>query len=111
MKDYDALLIPILTSKLDTKTIHGWQTKIASLPKELLPTYSEFCTYKLLLAEIPEEIKISTKNTFHKGKFHTNNYSSISHITCPHCKGDHFIQKCETFLNGKPRERKLEIVY
>ena len=105
VKDYDALLIPTLTSKLDTKTIHGWQTKIVSLPRELLPTYSEFRTYMLFLAETPEEIKITTKNTFHKGKFHTNNYSSISNIACPHCKEDRFIQKCETFLNSNPRER------
>ena len=45
MRDYQALLIPLLVSKLDNKIIRDWETKIANLPKccLLMMNSASFC--------------------------------------------------------------------
>ena len=105
LRDYHALLIPLLVSKLDNKIIRDWETKIANLPKEVLPTYDELRKFLLLLAETTDIIKVSTHNTQNHGKPRISSHSSTINISCVHCKGAHFIHKCDKFLKIEPSER------
>ena len=97
----DAFLLPLFTSKLEHKLTHEWETKIALLPKEQLPSYGEFRSFMLLIAETADTIKDShktnTQNSSHHVKYRANSFSTTSFTKCILCKESHCLYACKTF--------------
>ena len=98
----DAFLLPLFTSKLEHKLTHEWETKIALLPKEQLPSYGEFRSFMLLIAETADTIKDShktnTQNSSHHVKYRASSFSTTSFTKCILCKESHCLYACKTFL-------------
>lgn len=108
----DAILIPLLISKLDQKLVREWENKIVSFSKNTLPTYDDFRSFMFLQAEVADitkDIKHITKsgpqNTSNSSKLRTIAYYSTSEIKCPLCQDKHFIYQCQRLLKQDIHER------
>ncbi|XP_063921279.1 uncharacterized protein LOC135136082 [Zophobas morio] len=120
---WDALLIPIITEKLDYATKREWQTVLnKEVPKYV--DFNEFLEkrYQILeaLTTIKPQISNNSKptNTFKNNNNsnnnkYGNNRSFSNHLvykpTCSFCKKGHSIYQCDDFLKRTVVERLNEI--
>ena len=102
IENSNALLVPLFISKLDQMLIHEWERKIASVSKDVLPTYDDFRSFMLLAAETSDITKdfskMMSQNSPHNAKSRTNVYSSTISIECTLCHEPHFLYQCKRFL-------------
>ena len=99
--DFNALLIPLLISKLDSGLVREWEVKIASLPKTVLPTYDDFRSFMLFAAEtstVTKDLSKSTSHSSQKGIPRTGAYSVTNSVTCALCNDSHYLFQCQRFL-------------
>ena len=108
----DAILIPLLVSKLDQNLIREWENKIVTLSKNTLPTYDSFRSFMLVQAEVinvTKETKHITRsasqNISYNSKQRTGTYSATNTIICPLCHDKHFIYQCPQWLKQDICER------
>lgn len=108
---WDALIIYIITSKMDAKTRKEWELYEKS---DVIPSMDDINKFLKQRCEVLEKLSVTSncenkkeKLNVPKNKFHTyvTNNSSEKTPQCYHCKGPHTIFKCESFLSNDPQER------
>lgn len=118
IEEWDALIIPIITSKLDFQTNKEWELKLNSEPDSFtrLPTLTELLTFLNNKQNTLQTIYKGDKD-FDKPKTQSNKIIrsfATANITCVFCNKDHNIHSCDIFnklneneRNSKVRELKL----
>ncbi|XP_030763274.1 uncharacterized protein LOC115887891 [Sitophilus oryzae] len=109
---WDALIIHIITSKLDNATRRSWESTIFNTE---LPTYNElidFLKEKCRILETIETNYISKSQKNYKNEPPLKRDFKTFLTTenkCSMCKGDHTIYNCTFFLSLSPTERFSDI--
>lgn len=100
----NAIIIHLITSKLDSLTHREWESKNNSDQLSSLEDMTSFLSQKCQLLETLDVSKQPIQNKLPRFQ------ASIATITsCPFCKGDHFIFKCHSFLKLPVSERQQEV--
>lgn len=118
---WDALLIPIISSKLDMQTVKDWEAKLNNegnlnnIPE--FETFLDFlnCRQNTLETIIQKKSAENIKPNNHLANKHIKTFTTVNQInTCDYCKQNHYLQHCEAFLkldvterNQKAKEFKL----
>ncbi|CAG9135443.1 unnamed protein product [Plutella xylostella] len=113
VKQWDTLLINIVTHKLDQKTYREWEECKGRLDQNSSITFDLFIQFVRGRADLIETLEMSRNlnSTSHKSSSklkamvsvqHTNNNNnsntdSIKNV-CPKCNGDHNLSNCTQFL-------------
>ncbi|XP_048481010.1 uncharacterized protein LOC119694823 [Plutella xylostella] len=113
VKQWDTLLIHIVTHKLDQKTYREWEECKGRLDQNSSITFDLFIQFVRGRADLIETLEMSRNlnSTSHKSSSklkamvsvqHTNNKNnsntdSIKNV-CPKCNGDHNLSNCTQFL-------------
>lgn len=103
-KHWDALLIYLITSKLDSVTVSEWEKQRADRD---LPTLEEFKRFLSLRTNILETLELNKKG-IHKAKQsdHLKTRSLlVKKQECAVCKEEHHISSCVKFLQFSTQER------
>lgn len=119
VEKWDTILIYLFNNKLDWKTRQLWQEKIAALDKTNRPTLSYFLevlemrSQTLEMAERApksENKAVSSKNENKPTSCKKNmSFSSTTAPICEYCKEQHYLFKCNKFLELLPEKRFTEI--
>lgn len=106
-QEWDAILIPLLLSKLDMRLNREWEAKlVSSFKKDELPSYKTFISFLLEKSEATDIVKSYTPvNMQPNTKFNTKSFASTYNPICPLCKDTHKINVCKQFLNQNLEER------
>lgn len=107
-KNWDVVLIYLLSNKLDSNTRAHWEQYPT---KNKLPTYEEFIKCLYARAQVLEA-SANNEKRINPGKTNPHNYKkevmvslSAQNSKCLHCNGNHRIYYCRKFLELKPKER------
>lgn len=95
---WDALLICLISAKLDNVTVQEWEKQCA---KNELPTLEEFKEFLSLRANL-ETLELSDKAT-HKSKRIKSKKSNsflVQKQSCAMCQEAHRLQQCPKFLES-----------
>lgn len=107
VESWDALLIEVINSKLDSKLIEDWESSSA---ESELPTYQELLQFLILKCKIVEAVtegkfENPTKNNKFS-QFKNKTYVAIQpEIKCLMCSEEHFIYQCKKFKSMSTNDR------
>lgn len=115
---WNAILVYIITMKLDKTTRRSWER---SLDNESRPNFDELLSFLHKYSRDDEVSSVSASNkeptnkgrNRHGGHFNShmprNAYTYLNTnskgIICPVCENDHYIQACPIFLQLEPQDR------
>ncbi|KAF5281925.1 hypothetical protein FQR65_LT14451 [Abscondita terminalis] len=123
IESWDAILVPIITDKLDAKSQREWElfhiqeieknpnNHVSSTVKDLLKTIKRRC-------DLLESLRVEKSDTINSNSPTNRNEcrrkTTLSHLntnalSCYFCKGEHTIYKCEKFQKLTILERIKEI--
>ena len=117
VESWDALLIHVVTSKLDSTTLRAWEIHCDA---EELPKFDEFCKFIQHRCNMLESLHSKQDqgrqieaNRGKPSRSHVDQrkYSTTFHSTnrqqlqCSMCKGSHQLFQCEKFKNLTPKQR------
>lgn len=120
VENWDALLVPIVVSKLDNQTVKEWEVKLNNDAEDMntVPSLKDllsFIMHKQNILEILSQKKGNQSNEF--AKTHTNKITkafTTTNISCSNCQKNHFISNCDLFLaldnsarSARARELKI----
>lgn len=112
---WDAILIFLMTSKLDKTTHQEWEKTISSSELPTLKQFTEFLKTRIQILEatIPQDSndQIKIANQRHKGNLNSKSALAVTQYSdhCNYCQDKHKIYNCEKFLN-LPISERLETV-
>lgn len=101
IKTWDAIMIYITVSKLDTESHRLWEQHIAS-EKDEFPSFDTLKDFLETRFRSLEMIEHTTKPTRTKA-FHTS--IEPTNISCAFCKENHYIYQCKQFAKLQYKER------
>lgn len=101
---WDALLVHLVTGKLDPVTRHHWESYIL---KDELPTYKELISCLSERARVIESTHIARAVNHNKAR--VNLHTEITLQRCPQCKGDHKLFACVQFTSQTIEQRQETI--
>ncbi|KAJ8946651.1 hypothetical protein NQ314_008823 [Rhamnusium bicolor] len=114
VESWHAILVTIVTSKLDIHTITEWENILNNKSNnQIIPTLDEFLKFlqnKLNTLETVDHIKLFEHNKT-KPILNVNSRSTKSFAVTnvsrsrSHCKGEHYIQFCNEFLKLSVNDR------
>lgn len=108
VKEWDSIIVPLITSKLDSKVNHDWNTHgYKHVHKNDLPTFEQLVQFLLQIIGTKELDNVRNQPAIHN-KDKTNIRQPIRALTttighnyknirCPVCNDNHFIYSCEKF--------------
>lgn len=95
------LLVHVVTSKLDLRTIKEWENTIDSAQ---VPTFTDFIEFLKRRCQTLEAVeKIGDNNvtgpSLHQSSQHKVNSCNvaISNVKCTYCQGEHNVYSCKEF--------------
>lgn len=115
---WDALLIPLIVHKLDYFTQREWENK---MDNNLLPTLDSLTAFLSKKCTALETLHMSkpfdktqnscnTQNTkFKSQKLVQQAYLNTESVSCPSCKGNHYIHNCSNFIKLTQTEKYNEL--
>ncbi|KYM93417.1 hypothetical protein ALC62_15979 [Cyphomyrmex costatus] len=105
---WDSLLIYLIVTKLDNETAREWEKQKLLLPdKPKLENLIKSLRDRVALLQTMERKNGVIKT---KGNSQSKTNAFLSNKTsCILCKGEHYIQKCSTFLKLTPQERTEKV--
>ncbi|XP_041976443.1 uncharacterized protein LOC121731154 [Aricia agestis] len=120
VKQWDTLLIFIVTQKLDNKTYREWEQYKGRIDKKVAVTFDKFIDFIRNRADLIETLELSRNNHSTTGRqgskfksmvsVQNNTHSeSVNKVCCPNCKGDHSLSNCSNFL-GLSNEARLKLL-
>lgn len=104
----EAFLVYLITSKLDAVTVREWEQKITSTT----PTYLEleqFLKDKASLLEKLESKRPKSPERRHPRQHSSKSFLTTNKLSCPLCQKDHYLHKCDLFVNLSVRDRVSKI--
>ncbi|XP_031334970.1 uncharacterized protein LOC116164867 [Photinus pyralis] len=111
---WDAILISIVTSKLDFNTNKEWEAKLSTMEGEAkgkIPSFESLLSFlnnRLSTLEAikrkPSDIPKQSQNYVRTPRSESKSFH-VTSSSCIHCNKDHLIQKCDTFLKLNAEER------
>lgn len=103
VKSWDALIIYLISSKLDASSRREWDAETSG-DINVLPTLDEL---KSFLNKRCRQLEKSNADidTRSNSKIKTNSLISTGHANCNHCGKTHFISKCDSFLKLSTNNR------
>lgn len=108
-ESWDPIIIYLLTSKLDTETLRGWEQEISKYESERLPTFEELTKYLESRFRSLERIQ-STKGNLRTLAKPTITDKRVFYNApkegCILCGEDHYIYKCQDFVKYPLQEKK-----
>lgn len=107
VEKWDAIIVPIVLSKLDTKLIREWELHInSSIQKHSLPSYKQLIEY-LLERSSAYSFSSNRQITYQKTPKIVTALAKQRPQTqsCVFCKENHLIYGCKNFLAKTPSER------
>ncbi|XP_049868956.1 uncharacterized protein LOC126368838 [Pectinophora gossypiella] len=124
-KQWDTLLIYIVTRKLDAKTYREWEEHRGSLDKSDSITFESFIDFLRKHANLIETLESSRSKSFNSNT-QTNTQNAKSNpklktmisvqdsspsaiMSCPKCKGEHNLANCSQFL-AMSNEARLQLL-
>lgn len=101
---WDALLIYLASSKLDSSTAREWEKQ--RVDKDL-PTLEEFKTFLSSRASLLETLELSKKGAhkFKQSEFAKSKSFLVQEQKCAVCKEAHRLSNCPKFLQFSPQKR------
>lgn len=103
------LLVHVVTSKLDLRTIKEWENTIDSAQ---VPTFTDFIEFLKRRCQTLEAVeKIGDNNvtgpSLHQSSQHKVNSCNvaISNVKCTYCQGEHNVYSCKEFKHLTVNER------
>lgn len=109
VKQWDTLLIYIVSHKLDAKSYREWEEYKGRLDKDKPITLEAFLTFMRNRSDLLETLELSADNT--AGRINTSHKNTPKLKTmsvqdskqntvakCPKCSGDHYLPSCLQFL-------------
>ena len=107
---WDDLLIHIVVSKIDKVTGKEWETSLSGTDMPTLQNLIDFLSKRCqALESISSKIHASScvkegQSTSTKSK-RSSLHVATTNISCPKCKGEHFLYHCKEFLKLNVNER------
>ncbi|CAK1584895.1 unnamed protein product [Parnassius mnemosyne] len=125
-KQWDTLLIHIITQKLDAKTYREWEESKGRLEKDTPITFDIFLMFLKNRADLIETLEMSNSGATNRLNSSikyapkvramvsvrdtgNKNGSAFSAKLCPKCKGDHKLSSCPQFL-GLSNDVRLQLL-
>ncbi|KAJ8914719.1 hypothetical protein NQ315_017429 [Exocentrus adspersus] len=106
VETWDRLLIPIVLSKVDNRTLKQWQDKVSIKELPTLQQLKDFINEKVKKAASYQKSNAEeAKNT----RSSTRSFVSNNKITCKYCSASHYINQCASFLELTPEKRFQEV--
>lgn len=123
VKQWDTLLIYIVTRKLDQKSYREWEEFKGRMANDCKITFNTFIQFLRTRADLIETLELSRNNAHVTAKpsstckvksmvaTQSSNNASSESVTkpCPKCKGDHSLSTCSQFLSLS-NEARLKLV-
>jgi len=109
---WDHLLVPILTSKLDSLTLREWGTSLMGHESPPLKQLLDFIAHRCEVLEITTKASTSAKKVEAKSQPNFKRSSSCAAIVkpkCNFCQGEHVIYYCKNFVALPVSQRLVEI--
>ncbi|XP_060804621.1 uncharacterized protein LOC132902670 [Amyelois transitella] len=111
VRQWDTLLIHIITHKLDRKTYREWEEYKGRMDQNRSITFDDFLTFIRSRADLLETLELSRGNqSYNKftpkiksmvavpGNSSQQSNAETTQRACPMCKGNHFLYNCSQFL-------------
>ncbi|XP_050555965.1 uncharacterized protein LOC118281405 isoform X1 [Spodoptera frugiperda] len=113
VKQWDTLLIYIMTRKLDQKTYREWEECKGRIDKDSPITFEDFIKFLRNRADLIETLELSRNNCSQTSNKscpkiksmvatqslnHSVNNNEMSRKVCPNCNNDHSLNNCPQFL-------------
>ncbi|KAL0860765.1 hypothetical protein ABMA27_009309 [Loxostege sticticalis] len=123
VKQWDTLLIHIVTQKLDHKTYREWEEFKCNLDQDSSITF-EKCIQFLRRADLVKTLELSRSGSSNQSSLHNksnpklksmviqnsnNSSSNNASKLCRKCQGDHTLDNCSQFLALSPEARFKEL--
>ena len=113
MMNWDHLLVPILTSKLDSLTLREWETSLTSHEPPPLKQLLDFIAHRCeVLKTTTRASTTSAKKIEAKSQPNVKRLSSCATTVkpkCNFCQGEHVIYYCKNFVALPASQRVAEI--
>lgn len=111
VESWDAMLIYLLTTKLDTITKRDWESLAAEFDSPTINDFKNFLTNK---CKVLESLSSSNNNKYDNKFDNKPKNRVLAHVTtqgleCYFCKGTHYVYKCQDFLKLQVKARLNEI--
>jgi len=107
---WDDLLVHVLSSKLDARTLREWQSSLTGTQLPTLKQFFDFITHQCQMLEATDKASVSNaKNTNIRSQSNSKLQSSCAATVkakCNYCQGEHSIYYCKSFL-GLPISRRI----
>lgn len=101
IESWDAMLVPIIVSKLESRIVRDWDTYVNNImTKQELPKYKTLIEFLLDRAEIFESTRVSHNSHTKHVKLQSKNFASVSNVNkpgCSICKKPHSIYSYNEF--------------
>lgn len=110
VEQWDAILIYLLTSKLDHNTKQEWEIESNDSNMPTIDSFVAFLSKKCQLLESmnnkPHTSSFNKKPIEYKNYVHASTNESI---VCSLCKSNHFLYSCKKFLDMSPQDRYTQV--
>lgn len=109
VKEWDTILIYLLTNKLDIQTRKEWETNTGK--RVDMPTLNELISFledKCQTLEMMDKVRVTDGKSVHKKIEKSSSFTTTARL-CEFCKKEHFIYGCQDLLKLAPASRLEEI--
>ncbi|XP_018407213.1 PREDICTED: uncharacterized protein LOC108783203 [Cyphomyrmex costatus] len=109
---WDDLLVYILTSKFDPRTLREWQSSLTGTETPTFKQFNDFISQHCLVLETTNKVSLASKDTNKNSQTNAKRQSTCAATVkskCNYCKGEHPMYYCKEFLALPIKQRAVEV--